>query len=118
ICWRQSKRGGQQRVDLRVAVDIRLGTLQGWQDASRRHLCLWIEARDMTCEATHGRQPQRPCCVSVGGQCRPLQGELRRYGYGFALLHERDEVGESLRLALEFVSEPLAHVHIPLKRRT
>jgi hypothetical protein len=115
VCRRQGQRRRQQRVDLRIAVDIGLGALQGRQDPGGRHLRLWIDVRDMAREAAHVGQPQRPRCMPIGWQCRPGHRQLRGDGRGLALLHEGDEVGQPPRLMLVLVSKPLAHAQIPLE---
>src|SRR5207253_8284842 len=91
---RQSQRRRQQHIDLRVAVDIGLGTLQSRQDAGGWHLRLRLDVRDMAREAPHVSQPQRPGRTPIGRQRRPLHRQLRSDGRGLALLHEGDEVGE------------------------
>ena len=53
VLWRQSQRRRQQRIDLRIAVDIGLGPLQGWQDAGAWHLRPGIDVRDMARETAH-----------------------------------------------------------------
>ena len=53
VCRRQGKRRRQQRVDLRIAVDIGLGALQGRQDSGGWHLRLGIDVRDMARETAH-----------------------------------------------------------------
>ena len=113
--WRQGQRRRQQRVDLCIAVDIRLRTLQARQDAGRRRLRQRIDVRDVTCKTTHVGQPQSPGSVSIGWQGRPRHSQLRGDARGFARLHERDEIREPSRLVLVLVPEPLAHAQISLK---
>jgi hypothetical protein len=57
VSWRQGQGRRQLRVDLGIAVDIRLRALQGRQHPSRRHLCLRIDVRDVASKAAHVRQP-------------------------------------------------------------
>ncbi len=115
VFWRQSQRRCQQRIDLRVAVDIGLRTLQSRQDADGRHLRLRIDVRDVAREAAHVGQPQRPGRMPIGRQRRPLYRQLRGDGRGTALLHEGDEVGEPSGLVLVLVSQPFAHAQISIE---
>jgi hypothetical protein len=118
VFWRQSQRRCQQRIDLRVTVDIGLGTLQSRQDAGGWHLRLRLDVRDMAREAPHVSQSQRPGRMPIGQQRRPLHRQLRGDGRGLALLHEGDEIGEPSCLMVVLVSKPLAHAQIPVERGT
>ena len=67
VCRRQGQRRRQQRIDLRIAVNIGLGALQGRQDPGGRHLRLRIDVGDMAREAAHVGQPHaQDACRSDG----------------------------------------------------
>src|SRR5262245_28990920 len=72
----------------------------------------------MARETANVGQPPGRRYVATGRQGCPCQGELRRDGRGLLRLHIGDEIEESSRLFPVLVSQPLAHVHIPLERRT
>ncbi|MHC2487859.1 hypothetical protein ACVII0_001651 [Sinorhizobium meliloti] len=105
----------QKRLNLDLAIDV------GLCPPRRRYSVAWwnfrqrIEMSEVLGKAAHISQSDGPTRLPAH-RGDPLHCQISRDGLGAAGFHESDELRQSFCRTVIFVSQPLAHADVALKR--